>query len=365
MSSYVSPADLVSTIGNWYHAIIRRDVEAATRLKKVVEELLIKESVEDEISLYYELTDFRHMLISENYSEGDYFNKIQVINSLSTVENSSLNCLTNFLYGQYEFLQGSYARAIRYYQATESELDQLVDPYEKADFYHRMGETYYRIDQYVSAIHYLELAYKTFKENPLFTERALNSLMLLGCVYAEMREFTEAESLFSKVLQDSSHFPTTHAFALRNFGLSLLQSNKLEGALDYFTQALKTGNHWNTFEGTKTKYNLALVYFRLHQLEDAKNYLKVAMTEAEKYGNTEYIARCKIVKGLYLESNMELVMSGFKILENGNFYFECAEMANEVSVYMERTGENQQAFSFLKKALEYRNFQLKSRSDIS
>ncbi|MFB4158847.1 hypothetical protein ACE1TF_03085 [Geomicrobium sp. JSM 1781026] len=366
MSSYVSPADLVSTIGNWYHAIIRRDVEAATRLKKVVEELMARGKIDEEIELYYELTDFRHMMITENISEGEAYRKIDKLQDLGKVNvNSTFRSLQNYIYGHFEFLQGSYIKAIRYYQETEFELNQLSDPFEKADFYQRMGETYYRIDQYVSSIYYLEKSFSIFNENPLFEERALNSLLLLGCVYSEMRETDEAKELFDRVLNSSKSYPTLHSLALRNIGLSLLQSNHLKSAKRNFLEALETGGHKNSAEGMKTKYNISLICFRLDDYEEGLNYLNIAMYEADKYHSTEYIARCKIVQNLYVKKDLAVVIEGLNQLEANNLYFECAEMSNEVSYYMERVGENEQAFSFLKKSLEYRNFQLKSRSDIS
>ncbi len=358
MSTDIAPEMLGAKIVEWYRCIVARDMEQVITLKNEVERFVETTEIHDEKVLsFYSLVMFRYQLLMEDFQKRKVIPPdLEVINKNDSVYDGLLKFLYYFMSGQAEFYQGRYQSAIRLYRIAEGLVNHIQDKSEKAEFFYRLGESYYRIDQYTFAVAYIEQAIDLFEQQQFYKEKILNCKLLLAAINTELSLFEKAESVYQSVLSEAKDFPTTHALILRSLGMNRTRQHKLEEARQYFMQALDTGNHMESVVGMKTQGDLANVLFRLQcDYDYALTQLQEAKSRAVEYKNQEYLARCTVTETLFVnESNEEQLLEALKRLEEHKLYFEYYEVAEEIAIYYEERGIIDKAFFFMKEATKYR-----------
>ncbi|PAD17527.1 modification methylase CeqI [Shouchella clausii] len=358
MASSISPEKLGAKIVEWYSCIVSREVEQAEEYKQEIGQLVNQlERSDEKVLSYYSLVLFRHQLLTEDVQQKRVEpTSLQAINVENTVYDGLLAFLYYFMSGQYEFYEGRYQSALRLYKIAEQKIDHVHDQSEKAEFYFRLGESYFRIDQYTFAVSYLEQAIDLFKEQQFYLERILNCRLLLAAIKTELNLFDEAEKEYQSALADAAPYQTTHALLLRALGLNRVRQRKLYEAEMYFAEALMIGDHAKSIEGLKTKANLANVRLRQNaNNEEAIRLLQEAKAGAAAIYLEECMVRCAITEALYInEGRDERLTSELQRLLEREFYTEYSELAEEIAEYYKQQSLLEKAFYYMKEALHYR-----------
>ncbi|WP_054708857.1 hypothetical protein [Bacillus sp. JCM 19041] len=264
---------------------------------------------------------------------------------LELTTNSYLRFMYYFISGQSEFYHGRYKSAIRSFKIAERLIEEVNDPAERAEFYQKLGISYYRIDQYTFAASYMEMALEFFEKNEAYIELEINSKLILAAIDTELERFDEAERIYNDLLESSKPFPAAHALVYRNMGLNRMTQDKLGEAEIYLEAALSIKEHRESILGVKTKFNLVNIQLKIDNYTSGLDEIE---KEVNYYQLTEYIAKCKINRGLYLNHDVSLVEKGINELLQYELYFDCSEVAKEISSFYEREGK-------LSLALEYLN----------
>ncbi len=207
---------------------------------------------DDKMLSYYQLVAFRHDLLIESYQKLDM--ELPNYHQIESSTDDYLHFMYYFVSGQVEFIKGRYKSAIRSYKIAERLIENVNDSIEKAEFYQRLGFSYYRIDQYTFAASYMEQALEIFEKNANLKEREINSKIVLAAINTELTRYDDAEIIYNEILESSRPYPFTHGLILRNIGLNRVTQRKLEEAVSFFEKALKVKEHLNSTFGTKTLF---------------------------------------------------------------------------------------------------------------
>lgn len=122
----------------------------------------------------------------------------------------------------------------------------------------------------------------------------------------------------------------------------------------FLMDALYISEHSESVVGSKTKYNLANILLRLDNSVHSRTLLDEAEKEVKRLRLTDYIAKCKISRGLYIKHDPALVEEGIQELKAGEYYFDCSEVAEEIANYYDNKGDSQNALKYMRLALQMR-----------
>ncbi|MBM0066781.1 tetratricopeptide repeat protein [Alkalicoccobacillus gibsonii] len=223
--------------------------------------------------------------------------------------------------------------------------------FERAEFFHRMGVVYYRLNQYAVATSYIEQSKEIFKLGLDQTEKVLNCDLVIGCMYSELHNFKSADGVFLNAIEQSKDFLITRALLLRAYGWNLIRQEQLEEAERTMFEALSIKEHETSYVGAKTKSDLANILLRLGKTQQGKELLEEAETEIFSNKNVEYMARNLITRSLYIDFDISGVESAIQELIEKDYYFEVFEVSEEISKYFEHKENFEQSMKYLKLAL--------------
>ncbi|WP_054707176.1 hypothetical protein [Bacillus sp. JCM 19041] len=102
--------------------------------------------------------------------------------------------------------------------------------------------------------------------------------------------------------------------------------------------------HRHTINGIKTRYNLAHAQLRAGTYSSG---LEEVERDVKARYLPEYIARCLISRGLYLEEDLTLVETGIQQLKENELFFECSEVTAEIAAYYKERGDVQTASHYM------------------
>ncbi|WP_078391267.1 RapH N-terminal domain-containing protein [Shouchella patagoniensis] len=231
MNSTLSSEEVGAKIVEWYSCIMASSYEEATIIKDEVKQMINNMEKSDKILAYYSLVEYRH----ENMFHGNNRNSTLVAPS-QFIESGSDHYL-KFLYycvsGQNEFNKERYRSAVKMFRKAERLLEYVKDDVEEAEFFMYTGFAFYRINQYLFSMSYLEQA-ETIFNRLNYDKKVLNCKQVLGAIYSELRQFSNAE-IYLKEVVDESTYPLISGLALRALGLSKFAQSDYVTAVDYYS----------------------------------------------------------------------------------------------------------------------------------
>ncbi|MDQ0205392.1 response regulator aspartate phosphatase [Alkalicoccobacillus murimartini] len=358
MRTAISAAEVGAKCADWYSLMIARDIEKSIAIKQEISMLLSNMEQSDKVLAYYSLLEFRHqLLLEENQSHGNG-------PAIMTMSQSDpfLEFLFYFMNGQHEFYKNRFKAAIRLYVKAENLLEHVTDNYERAEFYQRIAEGYYHINQYTFAVSYLELALNIFKMDESYQEKVLYAELVLAAIDTEINRFTEAEARYQRIRKESIDRPFAHSLIVRGIGLNRLRQNLQEEAKEYMELALSIPDHASSVVGLKTKADLSFIKLRLGET-GAIDLLAEAEQLACERGNIEYQARCLICRHLHVDFDQTKVDRGIQMLQEEELYFDAAEVCEEISRFYEKEGKYNLALNYMKIARDMNVLQFTLGSD--
>ncbi|WYP27809.1 modification methylase CeqI [Alkalihalobacillus sp. FSL W8-0930] len=359
MRTAISAAMVGAKCAEWYRFMIAREIDQSIAIKEEITMMLSDMEQSDKVLAYYSLLEFRHqLLLQESKSESHSHS------SVGTLQQSDpfLEFLYYFMNGQNEFYCNRFKSAIRLYVKAEALLEHVTDDYERAEFYQRIGEGYYRINQYTFAVSYIEMALAIFIKDESYKEKVLYAELVLAAIDTEIVRYNEAEARYQRIVKDSFDFPYAHSLILRGLGINRLRQNLQNEAKDYMESALAISDHEDSIIGIKTKADLAFIKLRLKE-KGAERLLLEAEQLAFEQGNIEYQARCLVCRHLHVTPDEEAVSKGVQMLIHEELYFDASEVCEEISCFYEKRGNLELALNYMKIARDMNVLQYTLGSD--
>ncbi|WP_099302763.1 Rap family tetratricopeptide repeat protein [Bacillus sp. Marseille-P3800] len=343
----ISAENVGGEIVEWHSCLVSREISQAKILKSETEELIKKMEPNDKMLAYYQLVSFYHDILISNRDNKPIGNLN--LNEIDVRMDDYLNFMYYYVSGQHEFFQGRYKSAIRTYKIAERLIEKVEDLAEKAEFYQKLGISYYQIDQYTFAFSYIEQALEFFEKNDTYKINEITCKMVLAAINTEMRRFEEAEEIYSDLQILSKPYPFTQSLVFHNIGQNRMSRNILFEAQDYFSKALLSTEFYNSRTGYKARYNLVNVNIRANTYTSGLDELE---KEVNNNNMSELAAKCQITRGLYLQSDPLLVEEGLSKLEELEEFFECFEIGLEISDYYKSKDEYKTALRYALYSLE-------------
>ncbi|MFB4212873.1 hypothetical protein ACE1TH_13270 [Shouchella sp. JSM 1781072] len=345
MANQLAPEKVGGKIVQWHSCLIAKDIESAKEAREQTILAIDKMKPDDKMLAYYQLISFKHNLLV-SYPNGEKA-EAPLLNSIEIERDDYLNYMYYYVSGQNEYLDQRYKSAIRTYKIAERLLDKVNDKAEKADFYQKLGMSYYKINQYTFAISYIEQALEIFEKDSLYRKNEITCKLALAIISSEMELFETANALYKELFEITKPFPYEQALTHHNHGIYQIVREQFVDAIQNFKLALDVPEFSQSITALKTTYH---IYHLQLKMETYSHGLDELEAKIKKQKLPEYIARCKVSRGLYMENNMSLVKAGLDILESNEFYFEYAEMCDEISQYFESKGDLPRSLEYSKRA---------------
>ncbi|MBM7840268.1 response regulator aspartate phosphatase B [Alkalihalobacillus xiaoxiensis] len=337
------PAEEVGAkIVEWYSCIMSSSYEEATLLKSEVKSMVGNMENSDKMLAYYSLVEYRH----ENMLDGN--NKsVEFKDQFKFVETEMdhyLKYLYYFVSGQNEFNKQKYRTSIKMFRKAERLLEYVKDDTEEAEFLGYLGYAYYRINQYLISLSYLEQAETAFRRLNL-PKKAINNKQIIGLIYVEIKQYEKGDQILKESL-DESTYPTLTGIILRSIGLSKFSQGNYKLASSYFTKSLEIEEHKNSYFGMNSLTELSHSLYKLDEKERALIILKKAKASVQFYNDLEYRARCKFIEGLYELDDINMVDKALRELKEKELLFEVCELAEELIEIFREKSDNENVIKY-------------------
>ncbi|MED4129616.1 hypothetical protein [Shouchella miscanthi] len=338
-------------IVEWYSCIIAKDLKQA-KISKADTDLLINNMEQDDKTLtYYQLVSLRHdlLLLRESPEETTLEMDESLLERIADQTSDYLNFMYYYVWGQTEFYNQRYKSAIRTYKIAERLIEKVKDPAEKAEFYQKLGKSYYQIDQYTFAFSYIEQALEFFEKDESYLINIITCKQLLAGIYDEIGQHDKAEECYKELLPLSVSDDYSHALTNYNLGISAKLKQDFLTAIEYFNKALSIDEFKQSPVSLKAKYHIINLNLRLgkapHTLEETEKAI-----HTNKAIDLE--ARLMISRGLYIDQDYSLVTEGLSVLERFELFHECHNMGEEISKHFKEKNDFETALRYFEYSVE-------------
>ena len=342
-----SPIKISEHLNKWLECIRSLDYPQAIQQKEIIDTLLEKIDVDARLIAYYNLVDYKHRLAIEHQMLDE-----ENIDQPSPTDRALLFLYYDYL-GQVAFNQRRYVKAIEYYALAENYLTTECE-LEKAEFYKRLGTSYYRINQNVFALSFIRDANKIFSRNANYKELELNCYVLIGGIYDDLGHYEKAQETYKIALEESEKYPLTKALILRALGTSKFKEQNFIKSKEYFEETLAITLS-DLLIAAKTSIDLAHNMLIIESdLQRAKALLDEAELFTREQNDVEYSCRASIIRSLYVTGQLNDIEWSLKQLEKANLFAEAGEVSIELSNYFRVNGQLDQALIFLDRSEHYK-----------
>lgn len=355
------PYDLVSTkVSHWYLAVKNNWVGRAKILKEEVEEELKAMEENQDVLLYYSLVSFRHDLMLsylEPQSVGDIDRKYRDLKKDEEKIPAMLEYYFHFFMGMYEFRRKELVVALTCYRNAEKQLDLIEDEeIEKAEFYFKVSEVYYFMKQTYFSMNYARRAYKIYQKYPTYGERRVQCQFVISGNWLDNMRYDDALEHAEQALKDSKELGKNHLIGSSHFNIGICynQLEELDKAAEHFQKALDFHRLDSHSYELKALFNLAYVKAKQNKMNEAAALYSEGKQLAEKYDNRDIIEKLKLVKGLYLSYDLDIVRETFEFFKSRSMYADMEEYAIAVADLLTGREEIQAANEFYRIAIEAR-----------
>ncbi|WP_241211384.1 tetratricopeptide repeat protein [Bacillus atrophaeus] len=339
--------------------------------KKVEKEFSIMEKNED-VAIYIQLLNLRHQLML-SYLEPDSVEGIEKAykDVKRTKKNLAPDSLTNIIEFYYHFFSGMYhfrtkdlVVALTYYRDAEKYLDLLdnEDDTHKAEFYFKIAEVYYYMKETHFSMNYAQHAYSIFKEqkdkdgNLTYGKQMVQCQFVIFGNWLDKMCYEDALETAEKALNDAVKIGEQHLIGSAHFNVGLCYNHleELDKAEKHFQKAYEIHREQKHLYESKAIFNLAYVKAKQNDLKTATALYKEGSIVAYRHKNQEVIEKLKLVKGMYLSFDLNILKEVFKFFKEKCFYGDMEEYAVAVAEFLTKRMERHEAVDFYQMAIEAR-----------
>ncbi|MEC3606264.1 tetratricopeptide repeat protein [Bacillus glycinifermentans] len=359
----VIPYDLVATKMNfWYKALVNNWPDKAEKTKNEVRAIIDSMEENQDALIYYSLLEFRHQLQLDYLSSGaggdleSRFREFQALRQTKTLE-GMLEYYYNFFAGMYHFRQKELIHALNFYRTAENQLNSFdCDEVEKAEFYFKLSEVYYHMKQTFFSMNYATRAYNIFKNHETYGERMIQCQFIVAGNWLDKMYPEKALHNLNTALEESLKQRATHlsGTAHMNIGICYNQLEELDKSSNHLKKALNLYREENHSFLPKAMFNLTHVKAKQSKWNEVNDLYSEGYVLAEKYRDTDVLAKLKMIKGLYLEYDMDLIRDTFKFFEEKGMYADMEEYGVVGAELLERKEKVHDALELYRVAVSAR-----------
>ncbi|NPC92876.1 tetratricopeptide repeat protein [Bacillus sp. WMMC1349] len=350
MKQKIPSESVASKMNEWYSMIRRNNVTEAEFLKAEIQKD-IEEMEEDQTVIeYYLLIDFRHKIMLKDlkpHQARDIKDSLFIVekNKEKIQQRSQVDEMINYYFwffkGMYEFKQKNFNIAITYYRIAEQTLSVVTDEIERAEFYYKMAEIYYHLNQNYLSMNYITMAFDTFKAYETLIEKKIFCYFVMAGNKMDCMRHEEALEPFQKALSEAKKTQSKYLLssALFNVGNCYFYLNKFSEAYEYIERSLKIFEEEEYAYIPKAIFQLMYVCIKQKNYSEALSLYKKGIEYTHSLEDKQHEAQLNILKGVYLEeSNHNIVDEGFDYLESKHLYADVEELAIDAASYYNGIG---------------------------
>lgn len=343
LGGITKPYDEVAIkLNEWYSAIKKGEVTDAEFLKKEVKGLFDDMEENQSVLLYFSLLEQRSKVQN---SKGE-------MNQIDRM----LEYYFWFFKGTHEFRKNQFDLALNCYKNAEKILEDVEDSNEKGEFYYKLAEVYYHIDQYQISVKYASKALGFFSEQPLMDEKIAWCYSVIAGNYLSKMQYDDALNYFNK---SHSHAQvTTKQYLITstifNLGKCYFHLEKFTEALTYFDTAVELFEKHETRHAPKAYFNKLHTLLRLGQVGPATEAYQRGIAAAQDLGDKVYETEMKFLYHLYFHSNDSDSASDLEkwlnVIQSQNLHEDVYELAIEAARYYNKSEQLENAVAFYERA---------------
>ncbi|MEC5227706.1 tetratricopeptide repeat protein [Bacillus inaquosorum] len=335
------PYDLVTKkLNAWYTAIKNDRVEQAENIKQEVEVELENMEENQDVLLYYQLLEFRHEIMLSYMESKGIENLTSTYETIKEIEEQGqltgmLEYYFYFFKGMYEFRRKELTTAISAYRVAESKLSEVEDEIEKAEFFFKVSYVYYYMKQTYFSMNYANRALNIFKDYDEYAVQTIRCQFIVAGNYIDSLEFEKALDVFFNSLDIAKNIKSEHLIGMShvNIGICFDELEQYEEAAHHLEIALEFLERSNNSFLSKALFILTHVKAKQNDFKASLTYFKKGRFFSRKNKDHEYVAKFKILEGLYF-SNGE-----YHLIKDAFAYFESKKMFADIENYAIEVGD--------------------------
>ncbi len=224
--------------------------------------------------------------------------------------------------GMYYFRQKELVFSLNCYRKAELEIEAIEgDSTEKAEFYFKMAEVYYHMKQTYFSMNYAKRAYAIYKQEPAYGNRRVHCQFVIAGNWLDNMHMEEAMKHFKQALEDAEKFGENYLIrkALFNIGVCYTNLEEFDKSSEFYLKSLDILEPKNDEFTARALYLLAYTKARQNDLRSSKKFYEKSLKLAQQNNIAETLATLKIVKGIYLDSDLDLVREAFEFFEEKSY----------------------------------------------
>ncbi|MBY6036911.1 tetratricopeptide repeat protein [Fictibacillus nanhaiensis] len=328
-------------LNKWYPEIRARNLLRAKEVRNEITSKLQGIELERTSKLYiqYLLLEYRYQLLIEDLSQAE-----QVLETIEPVQ--QMDYVLQFYYQFFKAihctLKENYSESRRYFENSDKLLKWVSDPMEIAEYYYKVAEFYYHIEQPLLALHIANKAKESFSLNGYEIKRAgCENILGLSCILLKQFEKAEEHLLTGLDLILKQNEESLVLLFRYNLGFLYSEQNLSQVAIHHLDEAYN-----KNFRLHKTAFLLAREHYKLNNASLAEKLISEGLESCSKEGNKEYEHHLKILQMFH----NDLCES---TLEEGILYFEREELWGYIQEYTEEAALHFLNFNNYEKASSY------------
>ncbi|WP_152549316.1 hypothetical protein [Geomicrobium sp. JCM 19038] len=347
---------MLQLIGQWFTQLSTYKLEEARKLKKEIDDLLSPIHLPKQIESYYDLVNLKHQLITNEITLQSNFYRSDLLDKdvLETTDRT-LKYLHKFMQATILMNNEDYIHSIESLRIAEKSLD-YVSRFEQAEFYFRTGYVYYRLDQNITALNYLNRSYHLVRNSIHHDRLKANLSIIKAGILSEAGYDRESIECSEKAVLLSTHEPLTKSMAIRSKANNEFRFGRFNKAAELYLSALNTGNQNKSNVGIKSRFNLAHSWLKMGALDWGKEMLNQVEGEIQNKAQSlsEFTARGIICRELYLHDRPDPIKinMGLSILKEKKLLYELRDVTKELSNFHLHNEEYKLAYYYL----DYTNY---------
>ncbi|MDR7247578.1 Rap family tetratricopeptide repeat protein [Bacillus pumilus] len=373
MGGSITYDEVAIKLNEWYSAIKKDQITDAEFLKADVKRLFDSMEENQTVLLYFSLLEFRHDLMLSylkpklSSQELDEY-MVQINEQKHKIDQSlhedkdqiekMLDFYFWFFKGMHEFRKKQFDEAISSYKSAEKVLLDIEDPTEKAEFYYKLSEVYYHIDQYQISVMYAHKALSLFTEQPLMQEKIAWCYSVIAGNYLSKLQYADALTYFEKSHSFAQQTKNEYLISstIFNLGKCYFHLEKYTDALSHFDTSCELFEKNETSHVPKAYFNKLYTLLKLGQVVPAAETYEKGVSAAQQLNDKIYEEEMKFLYCLYFQSKTPNAITKLKRcldnIQSKNLYEDVYQLAFEAAQYYNKSRQLEIAVVFYERALE-------------
>ncbi|MFC0187227.1 helix-turn-helix domain-containing protein [Fictibacillus aquaticus] len=277
----LSTEAIVNSLKEWYEEIKFRNKDNSDHIYQQMQENMI--GIQDiEILALFHVMSSRHFMLTNEFERAQ--SHLETASTYLHYISGETKSYYYYFLGLYEYLNGSYDKALEYYLKVQGAVNE-------PEYYYQLALIYTKLNKISMAITSTEKALVEFNKNILFY-KVIDCYILLAVNYNRIHECETAKSYLqlalrgSKSLKDADYFKKV---IYHNLGFVAQTEKKSDEAVDYFLQSIHESPEMQGRE--LTIYLLAKELLNMGKWEECGTWIHKGMSLLTEKNSTYYLLR--------------------------------------------------------------------------